>query len=107
MLFAAAYFLMEAGLQFVALLSAIIGAMLLLTSGGKSNAGGVTIHEPMGPNGPIVVEQKMPAMPSLIQLKVKPKWKDRASFEYIMEHTGWWVDKLFRWIAFLFFPKKK
>ena len=106
-LFAAAYFLIEGGLQFVGILAAIIGVLLLLTGGGKSRSP-VRIHEPMGPNGPVVVEQKLPPIPERMYLKVKPDWTDRVAFEYTMEHTGFWVDKLFRWLFYIFAgPKAK
>jgi hypothetical protein len=107
LLFAAAYFLIEGGLQFVGILSAVIGVLLIFTSGGKkSHSGNVSIHEPMGPNGPVVVEQKLPDIPAKMYVKVKPDWTDRVAFEYAMEHTGWVVDRIFRWLFHLMGSKK-
>ena len=106
-LFVVAYVLIEGGVPFVGFLAGMVGILLLLVGGRKTGSSAVNIHEPMGPNGPIVVEQKLPPIPAKMYLKVKPDWTDRATFEYAMEHTGWWVDKLFRWIFYVLAGPKK
>ncbi len=99
-LFAAAYFLIEGGMQFLGILAAIIGFLLLIASSKKSSSA-ISIHEPMGPNGPIIVEQKLPPIPSSMKLKIKPDWEDRVTFEYAAQNTGWALDKIFRWLFYI------
>ncbi len=94
-LLAGAFFAAQAGLMFVALLLLAIAVLVALTgsgSGGSSSHGqggaNVNITEPYGPEGPIVVENKMPDMPYQVFLKLKHDWHDYRQFEYSMFNWG-------------------
>lgn len=90
-LLAIAYFLFVSGLEFLGLLALVIAALFFLTGSFQSQAAGpsnMKITEPFGPQGPIVVENKMPDIPPRINFKVKPNYHEYMGFEYAMFNWG-------------------
>ncbi len=100
-LLAAAYFLFEAGLGFLAFLTlAALIIMLILTPEGKH-------HHARGKSGaPTIIESGGEEIPGRINIKIKPNWMDRWSGEYLMEHLGYGMDNLGRGIVYLLTGKK-
>lgn len=87
-----AFFAEQAGLSFAAVLLVLLAVLLLLGgAGGESSSGGaakVKITEPYGPEGPIVVENKVPDVPYPLLLKLKHDWHDFRQFEYSFFNFG-------------------
>ncbi len=92
-LLAGAFFSEQMGLTFVAVLLVLMAALVLFTGGSRSGSGGnahpnVNITEPFGPEGPIVVENKVPDVPYPLMLKLKHDWHDYRQFEYSFMNFG-------------------
>ncbi len=90
-LLAGAFLCEQNGLTFVAILLVILAVLLMLTGGSDSASGGhpkVNVTEPFGPDGPIVVENKVPDVPYPLMLKLKHDWHDYRQFEYSFMNFG-------------------
>ncbi len=82
----------QMGLTFLAVLFVLMAALMFLTGSGKPSGHGphpnVNITEPYGPEGPIVVENKVPDVPYPLMLKLKHDWHDYRQFEYSFMNFG-------------------
>lgn len=91
-LLAGAFLSEQAGLSFVAILLILLAVLVMLSGSGSSSQGGthpnVNITEPFGPEGPIVVENKVPDVPYPLMLKLKHDWHDYRQFEYSFMNFG-------------------
>ncbi len=90
-LLAGAFFTEQMGLTFVAILLVILAVLMMLTGGTSTSSGhpsNVNITEPYGPDGPIVVENKVPDVPYPLMLKLKHDWHDYRQFEYSFMNFG-------------------
>ncbi|MBI2445619.1 hypothetical protein HYV43_04490 [Candidatus Micrarchaeota archaeon] len=89
---AGAFITEQMGLTFVAILMLILAVLVLLTGSGSGSGHGenpnVNITEPFGPEGPIVVENKVPDVPYPLLLKLKHDWHDYRQFEYSFFNFG-------------------
>lgn len=87
-----AFFAEQSGLTFVAVLLVLLSALVAFSGAGSSSAHGaqpnVKITEPFGPEGPIVVENKVPDVPYPLFLKMKHDWHDYRQFEYSFMNFG-------------------
>lgn len=82
---------LQSGLTFLAILVFALMVLLLLSASfSKKDVGpsNLKISEPYGPEGPIVVENKMPDVPKLIKFKLKNDWHDYRQFEYSFFNFG-------------------
>lgn len=110
---ALAFFFLQSGLTFLAVLIFALMILALLSSGFSKQSGApenLKISEPYGPEGPIVVENKMPDVPKLIKFKIKNDWHDYRQFEYSFFNFGSAMHNvgnfLVQWIFGLRPPKK-
>ena len=94
-LLAGAFVSEQMGLTFVAVLLVALAVLMLLSgsaSGSSSGSRGappnVNITEPYGPDGPIIVENKVPDVPYPLMLKLKHDWHDYRQFEYSFMNFG-------------------
>jgi len=87
-----AFFAEQSGLSFVAVLLILLALLMVFTGSGSSGQGSghpnVNITEPFGPEGPIVVENKVPDVPYPLMLKLKHDWHDYRQFEYSFMNFG-------------------
>ncbi|MBI5225815.1 hypothetical protein HY994_01080 [Candidatus Micrarchaeota archaeon] len=92
LLLGGAFIFEQMGLTFVAILLVILTVLLLVTGSGSDSGHGskqnVNITEPFGPDGPIVVENKVPDVPYPLMLKLKHDWHDYRQFEYSFMNFG-------------------
>lgn|SRR3990167_9022273 len=95
-LLAISYVFFSSGMEFLALLMLVLAAMLFLSGSAQSSASpNVSVTEPFGPQGPIVVENKLPEIPERINFKIKPNWHEYMGFEYAMFNFGFAMNNLF------------
>lgn len=91
-LLAGAFVTEQMGLTFLAILFVLLAVLMFLTGSGSSSSSGshpnVNITEPFGPEGPIVVENKVPDVPYPLYLKMKHDWHDYRQFEYSFFNFG-------------------
>ncbi|MDP2717629.1 MAG: hypothetical protein Q8P02_02715 [Candidatus Micrarchaeota archaeon] len=110
LLMGGAYVMAESGSTFIAVLLVVL-AVLMLLGGSSSKSGGsapnVSIHEPYGPEGPIIVENKLPDIPSRIDMKFKTNWHEYQGFEYAMMNAGSAVNNMGNFFTKLFFRPRR
>ncbi|MBI5036015.1 hypothetical protein HZC09_01600 [Candidatus Micrarchaeota archaeon] len=101
------FFFLQTGYEFLALLTLVLAGMLFFVGSRKDESTSVKITEPFGPQGPIVVENKMPDIPSGINFKIKDNWKEYMGFEYSFFNWGNAWHNVGHFLYRLFFPQRK
>ena len=83
-LLVAAIFMLQAGLDFVALLLFMVAVLTLFTGGGRKAHAAQAAQQ----QRPIIVTSSGGAIPDTIKVRIKPKWGGTDTWEDFATETG-------------------